>query len=167
MSTSLTRRVFDEYRRVITPLAAALVLNIAAYAFLVYPLAQRVANVAQRNQNAEQELAAARADYAQATGTVTGKTRAAAGRSSRVACNRSSLTSVTGTSPRAVAAVERCAAGLDGVLGAVAGGSKVPSWYVTRMTKTRSSPPSIMYWRCVFEIMTPGSDNTWTDSPSL
>ena len=77
MSTSLTRRVFDEYRRVITPLAAALVLNIAAYAFLVYPLAQRVANVAQRNQNAEQELAAARADYAQATGTVTGKTRAA------------------------------------------------------------------------------------------
>jgi Tfp pilus assembly protein PilO len=77
MSTSLTRRVFAEYRRVITPLAAALVLNIAAYAFFVYPLSQRVANVAQRNQNAEQALTAARADYAQATGTVTGKTRAA------------------------------------------------------------------------------------------
>jgi hypothetical protein len=56
VSTSLTRRVFDEYRRVITPLAAALVLNIAAYAFFVYPLSQRVANVAQRNQDAEQAL---------------------------------------------------------------------------------------------------------------
>ena len=77
MSATLSRRVFDEYRRVITLLAAALILNVAAYALVIYPLSQRVANVAQRNQNAEQELTAARADYAQATGTVTGKTRAA------------------------------------------------------------------------------------------
>src|ERR1044071_7855291 len=77
MSSSLTRRVFAEYRRVITLLAVAFALNIAAYAFIVYPLSQRVANVAQRNQNAEQALTAARADYGQATGTVTGKTRAA------------------------------------------------------------------------------------------
>ena len=77
MSIALTRRILDEYRRVIMPLAAALILNVAAYVFLVYPLSQRVANVAQRNQNAEQALTAARADYGQATGTVTGKTRAA------------------------------------------------------------------------------------------
>jgi Tfp pilus assembly protein PilO len=77
VSITLTRRVFEEYRRVITPLAGALILNIAAYALLVYPLSQRVANVAQRNQTAERALAAARGDYAQATGTVTGKTRAA------------------------------------------------------------------------------------------
>jgi Tfp pilus assembly protein PilO len=75
-STTLNRRVFEEHRRAILPLAAALALNVAAYALLVYPLSQRVANVAQRNAAAEQALTAARADYAQASGTVTGKTRA-------------------------------------------------------------------------------------------
>jgi Tfp pilus assembly protein PilO len=70
------RRVLDEHRRVVMPLAAALVLNVLAFALLVYPLSQRVANVAQRNQAAEQALNAARGDYAQATGTVNGKTRA-------------------------------------------------------------------------------------------
>ncbi len=73
---TLTRRIFDEHRRAITILGAALALNIAAYALLVYPLSQRVANVAQRNTAAEQALTSARADYAQASGTVTGKTRA-------------------------------------------------------------------------------------------
>ena len=75
-SATLNRRIFEEHRRAIVPLAAALVLNIAAYALLVYPLSQRVANVAERNAAAEQSLAQARADYAQASGTVTGKTRA-------------------------------------------------------------------------------------------
>jgi Tfp pilus assembly protein PilO len=77
MTGSLVRRIFDEHRRVLVPLLAALVINVVAYAALVYPLSQRVANVAQRNQSAELALTAARADYAQAAGLVTGKSRAA------------------------------------------------------------------------------------------
>jgi Tfp pilus assembly protein PilO len=74
--TPLTRRIFDEHRRVVVPLAVVFVINVLAYALLVYPLSQRVANVAERNRAAEQSLAAAKAEFAQASGTVTGKTRA-------------------------------------------------------------------------------------------
>ena len=77
MTGALVRRIFDEYRRVLVPLLAALAINVVAYAALVYPLSQRVANVAQRNEAAALALTAARADYAQATGLVTGKSRAA------------------------------------------------------------------------------------------
>ncbi len=52
-------------------------VNVLVYAVFVYPLAQRVANVEQRNQQAGQALAAAQADFAQANGTLTGKDRAA------------------------------------------------------------------------------------------
>lgn len=72
----LVRRVLGEHRRAIVPLAIALVVNLLVYALLVYPLSQRVANVEQRTQAAEQALAAARADHAQAAGTLTGKDRA-------------------------------------------------------------------------------------------
>jgi Tfp pilus assembly protein PilO len=58
------------------PLALALAVNVLVYVFLVYPLSDRVANVEQRTQQAEQALAAARADHAQASGTLTGKDRA-------------------------------------------------------------------------------------------
>jgi Tfp pilus assembly protein PilO len=81
MSTShgmpIGRRVLAEHRRLVTPLLIALVVNVLVYALFVYPLAQRVANVEQRNQQAGQALAAARADFEQATGTLTGKDRAA------------------------------------------------------------------------------------------
>jgi Tfp pilus assembly protein PilO len=73
---SLTRRLITEHRRIIVPLGVALLLNVVVYAFVVYPLSQRVANVEQRNQAAEQSLKAARADYQQANGTLTGKDRA-------------------------------------------------------------------------------------------
>jgi type IV pilus assembly protein PilO len=73
---TLARRVFAEHRRTILPLASALVVNLLVYGFFVYPLAQRVANVEQRNQEAEQGLIAARADFTQAYGTLTGKDRA-------------------------------------------------------------------------------------------
>jgi Tfp pilus assembly protein PilO len=59
------------------PLLAALALNVLAYAF-IYPLSQRVANVAQREQAAERELEAARREHAQASGALTGKARASA-----------------------------------------------------------------------------------------
>ena len=76
MTGTLLRRIFDEHRRIIVPLIAALVIDIVAYALLVYPLSQRVANMADRNQAAARALTAARADYAQAAGTVSGKSRA-------------------------------------------------------------------------------------------
>jgi Tfp pilus assembly protein PilO len=74
---SLLRRVLREHRRILVPLAIALVVNIAAYAFIVYPLSQRVANIAERDAAAERELTAARREHADATGTLTGKDRAA------------------------------------------------------------------------------------------
>jgi Tfp pilus assembly protein PilO len=73
----LVRRVVGEHKRTIVVLASLLVLNIIVFVAVVYPLSQRVANIEQRDQSAEQALAAARADYAQANGTLTGKAQAA------------------------------------------------------------------------------------------
>jgi Tfp pilus assembly protein PilO len=71
-------RIMRERRRVLVPLAALLALNILAYLFLVYPLAQRVANVEERDRTAEQTLEAARGEHDSAEGTLTGKDRASA-----------------------------------------------------------------------------------------
>jgi Tfp pilus assembly protein PilO len=73
----LVRRVLDEHRRLILPLAAALIINLLAYAFIVWPLSRRVANVVQRTETAEQALAAARREHTLAAGTLTGKDVAA------------------------------------------------------------------------------------------
>jgi Tfp pilus assembly protein PilO len=73
---TLSRRLLAEHRRVIVPLAAALVVNVLVYAFAVYPLAQRVANIEQRDQAAEQALALARREHDAARGALTGKERA-------------------------------------------------------------------------------------------
>ena len=72
----LARRVLAEHRRLVVPLAVALVVNVCVYALLVYPLSERVANVEQRNTAAERSLAAAKGDFGQANGTLTGKDRA-------------------------------------------------------------------------------------------
>jgi Tfp pilus assembly protein PilO len=74
---ALVRRVMAEHRRLVIPLSVALVVNVVAYVLIVYPLSQRVANVTQRDLAAEQALAQAKADYGQASGTLTGKARAA------------------------------------------------------------------------------------------
>ena len=73
---ALGRRVLREHRRLVVPLAIALVINSITFAFLVYPLSQRVANIAQRDAAAERTLLAARQEHALATGRVTGKDRA-------------------------------------------------------------------------------------------
>lgn len=73
----LVRRVMQEHRRTVMVLAALLVANVLVYAFVVYPLGQRVANIQQRDRLAEAALNQARAEHAQATGTLTGKDRAA------------------------------------------------------------------------------------------
>ena len=73
---ALGRRVLREHRRLVVPLIITLVVNLLVYGFLVRPLADRVANIAERDATADQSLAAARAEHAAATGTLTGKDRA-------------------------------------------------------------------------------------------
>jgi len=75
---ALVRRAVVEHRRVVIALGAGVALNAAVYALVVYPLSDRVANVAERERAAEQALAQAKADHDQASGTLTGKSRAAA-----------------------------------------------------------------------------------------
>jgi len=75
---TLVQRVVREHRRAIVPLAIALGINVVVYGAVVYPLSQRVANIEQRDRTAEEQLAAAQRDHAQAAGTLTGKDRAAA-----------------------------------------------------------------------------------------
>jgi Tfp pilus assembly protein PilO len=75
--TPLGRRILAEHRRLVTPLVILLIVNAIVYAAFVYPLAQRVANVEQRNDAAGRALTAAQAEFAQANGTLTGKDRAA------------------------------------------------------------------------------------------
>ncbi len=72
----LIRRVIAEHRRAVTWLAAALVANVAVYAAVVYPLAERVANVEERERMAEQALAEARSEHDAARNTLVGKERA-------------------------------------------------------------------------------------------
>ena len=74
--TTLARRVFAENRKPIIWLAAGLVINVLVYAFGVYPLSQRVANVAERNATAARALTAARVENEQAAGALTGKDQA-------------------------------------------------------------------------------------------
>ena len=75
---ALIQRVMREHRRVVVPLLIALGVNVVIYAAIVYPLAQRVANIEQRDRTAEEQLLAAQREHMQATGTLTGKGRAEA-----------------------------------------------------------------------------------------
>lgn len=77
VGSPLLRRILREHRRVLAPLLVLLVANVLAYALVVYPLAQRVANIEEREQAAARELATAQEEHRQAAGTLTGKDRAA------------------------------------------------------------------------------------------
>ena len=72
----LLRRAAAEHRRVLLVLGLVCVANVLVYALLVYPLSQQVANVEQRDQDAELALTEARLEHARAEGTLTGKARA-------------------------------------------------------------------------------------------
>ena len=72
----LVRRVVDEHRRAVIIIAAAFVVNVLLYLFVVRPLNQSVAKVEQRTVAAEQAKAAAQAEFDRANGTLTGKDRA-------------------------------------------------------------------------------------------
>ena len=73
---STVRRVFTEKRRLIVPVAVALLVNVALYAIVVYPLSNKVAGDEQEAESAAAALNAARRDFAAARATVAGKGQA-------------------------------------------------------------------------------------------
>jgi hypothetical protein len=73
---TLAKRIFVEKRALIIPVAVGVLLNIAAYALVVRPLAIKSAGVSDRAAAAKQALAAAERDQAAARALVTGTTRA-------------------------------------------------------------------------------------------
>lgn len=77
VTRSLVRRAIGEHRIALTVLAGILAANALGYAFYVYPLSQRVNNVAERTTAAEADLSAARLQQLQARNTLTGRARSA------------------------------------------------------------------------------------------
>jgi hypothetical protein len=70
------RRIISENRRAMWFIAAGLIVNVALYGLVVYPLAQRVKSGQQQAGAATTELVAARKTHAAARGTVAGKKEA-------------------------------------------------------------------------------------------
>jgi len=70
------RRIVQENRRVVYILAAALVINAALYALVIYPLSQRVTSGEQEAGESTRALVAARKTFDSARGTVSGKKEA-------------------------------------------------------------------------------------------
>ncbi|OLB63749.1 MAG: hypothetical protein AUI11_00165 [Acidobacteria bacterium 13_2_20CM_2_66_4] len=73
---TLGRRILVEKRATIVPLVAAILVNVAVYAFVVYPLGVKSAGAATRAERAASTLKAAETDLAAARGLVAGTTRA-------------------------------------------------------------------------------------------
>jgi len=73
---TLFQRILREKRRAIVPLVAGLLLNIAAYVFLVRPLEVRSATSADRARIAAANLKVAQADRNAARALVSGKSQA-------------------------------------------------------------------------------------------
>ena len=73
---TLYRRVMAEKRALIWPIIIALLVNLAIFALVVYPLSNKVASGEQEAHASVMALAAAKHDYANARQTVTGKQQA-------------------------------------------------------------------------------------------
>jgi Tfp pilus assembly protein PilO len=69
------KRVFDEKRPVLLPVAIALALNVLLYAGLVYPMKVRMASTDARAQASQQALRGAERDEAAARSAVQGRER--------------------------------------------------------------------------------------------
>lgn len=74
--TPLLRRIVAEKRGLIIPLTVVLLINIAVYALVVYPLGVKSASAADRAASAGQARQLAERDMASADALVTGKARA-------------------------------------------------------------------------------------------
>ena len=75
MTEGLVRRVLTEKRSLVAPLAIAVVVNIAAYVLVVYPLGARVRGAEARSQRAIEAAQAAERDFAAAKATQSIKLR--------------------------------------------------------------------------------------------
>jgi hypothetical protein len=73
---SLLRRIVTEKRGAIIPLVVALLVNVAVYALVVYPLGVKSATAADRAASATQSRRAAERDMASADALVSGKAKA-------------------------------------------------------------------------------------------
>ena len=73
---TLLTRIAAEKRGVLVPLVAALVVNVAAYVLVVYPLGVKSATSAERAAAAAESRASAERDMASADALVTGKAKA-------------------------------------------------------------------------------------------
>jgi Tfp pilus assembly protein PilO len=71
-----TRRVLSEKRGVILPIAIALLVNVALFALVVYPLSKKVAGGEQEAEAANTALRSAKKDHEAARATVAGKGQA-------------------------------------------------------------------------------------------
>jgi Tfp pilus assembly protein PilO len=75
-SGNIVRRILSEKRGVVIPLVVALLINIAVYALVVYPLGVKTATAADRAVSAAAARQAAERDMASASALVAGKARA-------------------------------------------------------------------------------------------
>jgi len=73
---TLLKRILDEKRAIIVPLVIAALLNVVAYALVVYPLGVKSTGAADRAEAAARDLKAADRDQAVARALVTAKSRA-------------------------------------------------------------------------------------------
>ena len=69
-------RIMREKRALIWPILAALIINVALFALVVYPLSQKVANGEQDAAAAADALTVAKAQYQNARSTVNGQSQA-------------------------------------------------------------------------------------------
>ena len=74
--STTSQRILVEKRGIILPLVIAVVLNIAVYVLVVYPLGVKSAGAADRAQRAAASLKTAEQDFNAAKALVAGKTRA-------------------------------------------------------------------------------------------
>lgn len=73
---TLWRRILTEHRTVVIAISAVIVINVLAYALVVYPLVQRSAGAADRATAATLALRVAQREYETAQALVEGRTRA-------------------------------------------------------------------------------------------
>ena len=69
------KRIFDDKRRLVVPVVAALAINVLVFAGVVYPLRVRVGSMEARAQAAAQQLQAAEREEADARGITQGRDR--------------------------------------------------------------------------------------------
>jgi Tfp pilus assembly protein PilO len=69
------RRIFDDKRRLVIPVAACLALNVVLFAGVVYPLRARMQTMEARAQAADLELQAAQREASDARGLTQGRDR--------------------------------------------------------------------------------------------